>query len=379
MALLSTLALVPAACSEDLGPPFPSNRMSVDAGPDIRTPPGEPAAVTFRINHPRGQQGPWGYRISWGDGAVDSASVGASGRLLRARHTYAAQGDYRIVVSASRDSATAQDSLTAVVEPHGTPQVLVGAGDIGECGPRHAAATATLLDHISGTVFTAGDNAYPSGSTKDYARCYRPFWGRHRKRTRPALGNHDYDSHAAGYFAYFGVAAGDSTRGYYSYDLGDWHIVVLNSNIDMAPGSAQERWLRADLGAHPQRCTLAMWHHPTFSSGTNHGSQRQTLPLWRDLDQAGADVVVVAHEHNYERFAPQTANGVADPAHGIREFVVGTGGGDSYRFGAPIANSEARSTDHGVLKLTLSSTSYTWEFIPEPGATFTDSGSGNCH
>jgi calcineurin-like phosphoesterase family protein len=265
----------------------------------------------------------------------------------------------------------------------GTPgtAVFVGAGDIASCWSRGDEATATLLDTISGTVFTAGDNAYDSGSLSEYANCYGPSWGRHKARTRPTSGNHEYETaDAAGYFGYFGAAAGEPAKGYYSYDLGAWHIVALNSTIDLSATSAQVEWLRADLAAHPRPCTLAYWHHPLFSSGAEHGSHPYVQPLWDALYEAGAEIVISGHEHNYERFAQQTPAGAADPARGIREFIVGTGGASHYGFSTPLANSEARnSSAFGVLKLTLSARSYDWEFIPVAGQTFTDSGSGTCH
>ena len=259
--------------------------------------------------------------------------------------------------------------------------VLVGAGDIASCGGKGAEATAKLLDRIPGTIFTAGDNAYERGTAEEYTNCYAPTWGRHKRRTHPVPGNHEYETAGAvGYFGYFGRAAGDTGKGYYSYTLGAWHVVALNSNIDMRPESAQVRWLRADLAAHPARCTLAYWHHPRFSSGITHGSSKDTGPLWQVLYVAGADVVVAGHEHNYERFAPQDTLGVADPAHGLREFVVGTGGDSHYPLGPRRANSEvSNSTTFGVLKLTLEPAGYRWEFIPVAGKTFTDSGRRACH
>jgi len=262
-----------------------------------------------------------------------------------------------------------------------TVPVLVGAGDIAECGSRAAAATAALLDAIAGTVFTAGDNAYGDGTASEFARCYDPTWGRHKARTRPSPGNHDYDTKGAvPYYTYFGARAGPEGRGYYSYDLGDWHVVSLNSNVDMSVGSPQETWLRADLAATTQRCTVAYWHHPRFSSSTAHGSQQQTQPLWQALYDHAAEVVIGGHDHTYERFAPQTPAGTADPDRGIRQFVVGTGGKDHYDFGPPLPNSEVRdNTSYGVLKLTLDPGSYSWAFLPAAGGTFADSGRGTCH
>lgn len=266
--------------------------------------------------------------------------------------------------------------------PPGTTNVLVGAGDIADCGSNGDEATAALLDGIDGTVFTAGDNAYEDGSAANFSQCYAGSWGRHKARTRPSPGNHDYrTSGAADYYAYFGARSGDAGKGYYSYDLGDWHIISLNSNISMSAGSAQEAWLRADLAASPLTCTLAYWHHPRFSSGTQHGSESAAEPLWQALYDAGAEVVVSGHEHNYERFAPQQPDGTADGATGIREFVVGTGGTGHYNdLGTQLPNSELfNGTTFGVLKLTLAPGTYSWNFVPVAGETFTDSGSGSCH
>jgi hypothetical protein len=263
-------------------------------------------------------------------------------------------------------SSEGQDGTAAVTVWR--PEVLVGAGDIAECGSIGAPATALLLDTIPGTVFTAGDNAYPSGSDDDFANCYDPTWGRHKARTRPALGNHEYlTPEAAGYFNYFGAAAGERGKGYYSYELGRWHVVVLNSNIPLDAGSPQDQWLRADLAATPTQCVFAYWHHPLFSSGDNHGNQDFVRPLWDALYQYGADLVVVGHEHVYERFAPQRPDGSADPATGIRQFTVGTGGAGVYAFGTPLPNSESRGTSRGVIKLTLRDGGYDWKFVPHRG------------
>src|SRR5436190_900506 len=258
--------------------------------------------------------------------------------------------------------------------------VLVGAGDIASCSSTADEATANLLDGIPGTVFTAGDNAYENGAAADYANCYNPSWGRHKARTHPAPGNHEYSTAgAAGYFGYFGAAAGDPDKGYYSYTLGAWHIIVLNSNLATNAGSPQETWLRADLAPRPVKCTLAIWHHPRFSSGP-HGSSTAVQPLWDDLYAANADVVIVGHDHLYERFAPQTPTGQADAARGIREFVAGTGGAGLYVFATPAPNSQVKNnTTHGVLKLTLYGDRYDWKFVPVAGSSFTDSGTGRCH
>ncbi|MEJ2204146.1 MAG: metallophosphoesterase, partial [Gemmatimonadota bacterium] len=224
-------------------------------------------------------------------------------------------------------------------------------------------------------------NAYSDGTAANFSECYDPSWGRHKARTRPSPGNHDYHTpDAAGYFDYFGALAGEDRTGYYSYDLGSWHVISLNSEIDMDAGSPQEQWLRADLAANPTACTLAYWHKPRFSSGDNHGSSSGPVPLWEALYEHHVEIVLNGHDHLYERFAPQTPDGTADPDHGIRQFTVGTGGGQLYDFGTPLPNSEARNNvAHGVLKLVLSPGSYQWEFVPVAGEAFMDSGVGTCH
>ena len=263
--------------------------------------------------------------------------------------------------------------------------VLVGAGDIADCrdltGPE---ATAELLEKIPGTVMAVGDLAYPDGSKENFT-CYDITWGRFKNRTRPAPGNHEFRAAGATpYFEYFGAAAGDPKTGYYSYELGAWHIIVLNSQCKdvggCEAGSPQEKWLRADLAAHSVACTLAYWHKPLFSSGAAHGDDLEIQPLWQALYDANADVVVNGHDHDYERFAPQTPDAAPDPKRGIREFVVGTGGKNHRPFKEPKPNSEVRdATAFGVLKLTLKSNGYDWQFIPEERKTFTDSGTGTCH
>jgi len=285
----------------------------------------------------------------------------------------------------STSTPTPAPTLTPTSAPTETPlpeddPVFVGAGDIAHCRSDGDEITADMLDHISGTVFTTGDNAYPNGSAEEFANCYDTSWGRHKDRTYPSPGNHDYHTpDAAGYFEYFGSRAGEPGKGYYSYDLGTWHIIALNSNIPVEAGSPQDQWLREDLASHPTVCTLAYWHYPRFSSGTVHGSDESMQPLWEALYEYGADVVLVGHEHNYERFAPQDPQGNADPERGIRQFVIGSGGRSHYTFGPPIANSEVRNSDTtGLLKLTLHATSYSWEFIPEPGKIFTDFGDAPC-
>jgi len=267
--------------------------------------------------------------------------------------------------------AVAGPEVAAATDP-----VVVAAGDIcgsaTDCDP-----TADLVEQINPTrALTLGDNAYPDGSPSQFSSYYDPNWGRFKAKTSPAPGNHDYHlSGASGYFGYFGPLA---PAEYYSYDVGSWHLISLNSEISVSSSSAQLNWLRNDLAAHPNQCTLAYWHKPRFSSGTTHGGSSSFDPFWQALYAAKADVVLVGHEHNYERFAKQNPSGAADP-NGIQQFVVGTGGAGLYGFGTPVANSQVRdSTSFGVLKLTLHASSYDWQFVPIAGSSFTDSGSGSC-
>ena len=256
------------------------------------------------------------------------------------------------------------------------PQVFVGAGDISMCDP-NAEATARLVDGIGGTVFTLGDHAYFQGTAQEFRTCYDPTWGRHKARTRPVPGNHDYESAgAAPYFAYFGANAGPTGLGYYSFDLGAWHVVAMNSNIPIQAGTAQWAWLRQDLAASRSRCLLAYWHHPLFTSGPD-GTTAEVRDVWRLLYDAGAELVLNGHEHLYERFAPQDPDGRPDTAQGIREIIAGTGGAALYAPLGAAANSEVRLSAFGVLKLTLATDGYQWEFIPVSGRG--DTGASSCH
>jgi hypothetical protein len=209
-----------------------------------------------------------------------------------------------VAVGSGNGLAASTWAQSEVPDQFDADPILVAVGDIASCSSDGDEATAALLDGLSGTIATLGDHAYRSGTPQEFADCYDPSWGRHKDRTRPAPGNHDYEtSGAAGYFDYFGAAAGEPGKGYYSYDLGTWHIVVLNSNCSQVggcgEGTPQEQWLREDLAAHPATCTLAYWHHPLFSSGTEHGGNESMQPVWQALYDAGADVVLAGHEHNY--------------------------------------------------------------------------------
>jgi hypothetical protein len=261
-----------------------------------------------------------------------------------------------------------------------------GAGTADRC---HQLATSDLL--LAGSpdlVLALGDVQYDSATTARINAVYAPTWGRVKAITRPILGNHESGT-AAGYFDYFngpGVTdgpAGPRGKGYYSFDLGGWHLVALNSNcasVSCSAGSEQERWLRADLAAHPANCTLAYWHHPRYSSG-HDGSNDFMQPLWEALHDAQAEVLLSGHSHDYERFAPLDRDGAVDFAGGIRQFVVGTGGAFfTGGLGTLAPHSEVAQNDtFGVLRLTLHPASYDWEFVPEAGGAFTDSGSQGCH
>ena len=259
-----------------------------------------------------------------------------------------------------------------------TSGTLTGAGDISVCGGFGAEATAKLLDSLSGTVFTAGDNVQNVGARDEYEKCFEPTWGRHKSRIRPSPGNHDYRTqNGAPYREYFQSVLPPSGQTYYGYDVGGWRILALDSNIPFSSGSAQERWLRTELEGNRGKCVLAYWHHPLFSSGS--WATPAVQPLWSVLYEFGVDVVVNGHDHVYERFAPQDPFGRPDDARGIRQFTVGTGGATLSGFVGFAANSQIRdNSTWGVVRFTLRPGSYDWEFIPVSGGSFRDFGTATC-
>ena len=293
------------------------------------------------------------------------------------------------------------------VKSSATDPVIAAAGDIacdpgnghfkdgngGENACRQKYTSDLMVSAHLSAVLVLGDDQYECGSYEAHMLSYDPSWGRLKAITHPAIGNHEEltsggtgcsseNAGAAGYYKYFGAAAGDPKHSYYSFDIGTWHLIALDSNCSSAIGcnmtSPQGRWLQADLLAHKNQCTLAYWHIPLFSSGGR--AKSSTKPLWQLLYNNNADLILEAHDHIYERFAPQTPDGVLDPIHGIRSFIVGTGGADHTQIATVAANSEVRNINtYGVLMLTLHPDSYEWKFVPEAGKTFTDSGTGVCH
>ena len=271
---------------------------------------------------------------------------------------------------------------------------VFAAGDIADCRKARpadsgAARTAALIAagiaaDPAAIVLALGDTTYPVGLPAEFSDCYAPTWGQFKSRTLPAPGNHEYyTAGAPGYFGYFGTAAGPAQRGYYSTDVGAWHVLSLNSNLKTDAAAAQLAWLSEDLAAlrrrNPAGCILAFWHHPLYSSG-GHGNNLHMRPVWQALMAARADLVLAAHDHGYERFAPQDAAGNADTPAGIRSFVSGNGGAQLTPFTATKANSQAQdNATHGVLKLVLKAQGYEWAFLPVDGSAPRDAGNAGCH
>ena len=366
-------------------PGIPTEPSLAKGGPGVKSVTVTPSSASIAVNGtvqltataspPKAATG-----FTWSTSNAAVATVSASGLV-----TGVAAGTATIRATSGSAVGASTVTVTSAPPPSNDP-VLVGAGDIAKCSVTGDEATADLLDDIAGTVFTLGDNVYDSGTASEYTNCYGPSWGQHLARTRPSPGNHEYNTAGAtGYYGYFGAAAGDPAKGYYSYDVGAWHIIVLNSNsscttISCAAGSAQDTWLRADLAAHSNVCTLAYWHHPRFNSGASHGNNTAVSQL------LGRALRVRRRRDPQRPRARLRALRAADtgrrrgPANGIRQFTVGTGGASHYTFGTIQPNSQVRDGNtYGVLKLTLHATSYDWQFVPVAGATFTDSGTGSCH
>ncbi|HTH02833.1 MAG TPA: metallophosphoesterase [Vicinamibacterales bacterium] len=282
------------------------------------------------------------------------------------------------VIAAAAITCSCGGGPTSPGPPGGGATTLTGAGDIADCGVAGSVQTAKLLDSIPGALFAAGDNAYPSGSEANYRQCYEPTWGRHKARTRPVAGNHEYETPgAAPYFAYFGPSAGSPGQGYYSYTVGAWRIIALNSEIDVRGTSSQVVWLRGELITSNARCTAVIFHRPRFSSG-EHGDNPDMSDVWQVLYDNNADVVISGHDHHYERFAAMDADGRANSSRGIRQFVVGTGGAGLRPPTRMRPNSEITGVSWGVISFTLGDDGYSWNFV-STGDGFADSGSDRCH
>jgi hypothetical protein len=381
------------------GDPITGSRLDLFAG---RSRTG--GKVTLRV-----VVGSWGERVSFRGAprlgtVLGSATVKPNGgRTTITLSSPPSQTDFSVALTASRPLAFGsresgrKPHLVLTREPSPviaaagniacdprSPEFNGGAGTPTECGMRR---TADLLAAGLAAVLTLGDSQYPCGAYSDFLAAFDPTWGRVKQLIHPVMGNHDFacdfSNTGPGYFQYFGAAAGEAGKGYYSFDVGRWHLIALNSECTAVggcgPSSPQGQWLQADLAAHKPPCTLAFWHYPRFASGLE-GNQADVGPFWDVLFAAGADVVLNAHEHDYERFAPQSPAGQVDRARGIREFVIGTGGRMLHGFTFNGANSEIRlNQSWGVLKLTLGPTSYRWEFVPVTAGAAADSGSAACH
>jgi hypothetical protein len=265
-----------------------------------------------------------------------------------------------------------------VTGPTPATTVLLAAGDVGVCGSTGPVETGQLLDTLDGTIIAIGDLAYRHGTAQEFATCFDPVWGHHKGRMKPAPGNHEYESPGAQpYFDYFGSLAGPPGLGYYSFRSGDWLILSLNSNLPIGGATAQAQFIRTELTANTSRCTLAYFHHPLYSSGPN-GDNARLAGLWQMLYEMGVDVVVSAHEHMYERYAPMSPDGQPNFTRGIRQFIVGTGGAGLYTVQQVHPQSQVQIVSLGILKLTLAELGYNWEFL-QPGGLKADVGSDVCH
>ncbi len=304
-------------------------------------------------------------------------TIGASGLVS---WTPSATGSYPVELRASNSVGSTTQSYTLVVSTAPAEAIMLAAGDVADCNSSGDEATATLLDqNPTGTIAALGDLAYESGTAAEFANCYQPTWGRHKARTKPAPGNHEYNTpNATPYYDYFGAAAGTRGQGYYSYDLGAWHVIALNSESDFGAAGAQVAWLKQDLAATSARCVLAYWHKPRYTTG-NYNDFAAYQPFWQALYDANAEVVLSGHDHNYQRYRPQNASGALDAARGVRQFVVGSGGRGHYALRADARREAGNDTAFGILKLSLRADSYAWSFIPAAGSSYTDSGTSTCH
>ena len=334
---------------------------------------------------------------------ADNTSALAIGQSANVAYLQGSVDEVALYADALAPATIAQHYQAGITPPQGDP-VIAAAGDIacsasnssfnngagipGAC--QQLATSNQLVNAGLAAALVLGDSQYESSTLGEFMGAFDPSWGRVKSLLYPVAGNHEYlTAGAAGYFDYFnGVGAatgraGDRTKGYYSFDVGAWHIVALNSECGQVGGcwdqSAQARWLAADLAANPAACTLAYWHRPLFNSSST-GSATTMRPIWQILYDAGADVVLNGHAHDYERFAPLTPTGAPDATRGIRQIIVGTGGADRHATGTPIANSEVvDDKTFGVLRLTLHAASYDWRFVPTTAGGFTDAGTGTCH
>jgi hypothetical protein len=331
-------------------------------------------------------------RLAAADGTCDAGTVPLyrlynNGMTGAPNHRYTTSLDIRSAMLQQGWIAEGSGiGVIGCVPPARAPISVVAAGDIGQCAglpasSSGAAKTAALVTPKDAIVLTLGDNAYESGTPAQFANCFDPTWGAFKDRLHPAPGNHDYETpNASGYYDYFGPLAGPDRRGYYSFDAGGWHFISLNSLVDTSETSDQYRWLVNDLAASSATpCTIAYWHFPAFNSGAVYGSILSMRPFFDALYKAGVEIVLAGHEHVYERFAPQRADGSADAQQGVRQFTVGTGGHTLNAFGTVLPNSEFRyNASWGVLRLTLGEGTYGWQYVPMTGEVI-DSGSGTCH
>ena len=347
---------------------------------------GETATFTFD-----GSEVAWIGRLGPNEGSVqveidgmDPASLNlhrnsASNRRVVFTAISPSPGAHTLTITTQTPGAKAVvDAFVVLGSP--TTETLVGAGDIASCTSTADSDTAALAAAIPGIVFTAGDNVYPDGAAANYTNCYDPSWGILKSRTRPVPGNHDYENTpgATGYFGYFGAAAGDPATGWYKYDAGTWRIYALNSECTSVTCPQQLDWLKKNLAAEPHQCTLAIWHRPRFSTGI-HGNSMRMDAAWQLLAANGADIVLGGHDHTYERYTPLDGSGNADP-NGIREFVVGTGGAELYKFKTDSPLIDVReNTEFGVISLDLAPGGYSWQFTSIVSGGFTDSGTASCH